>query len=350
MKKQVKNKKPAKKVEEIINHFILVLDASGSMSTLTSTVVRETNKQIDSFKKLAKDTGQETRLSLYKFESDKGTVNLCFDRDINSIEPLCNFTIGDMTPLWDAIGEVYKDICRIPTNYGNHAFVLNILTDGANNQSYTHDPFSIKALINQAPENWTFAAMVPNAHGRSTMLSAGFEPGNILIWETTEKGYTEAFRSFDSGTQSYTTRRAMGAVKTSNLFQTNATNVTPTDVRKASSILKPGTYSTLTVPNFVAAKTWISDFISKSVLGKYRLGKSYYQLVKPEKIQPQKEIILRNKQTKECFYGPYVRQLINLPDYELKVSPGDHGIWDIFVQSTAINRYVVGGTDIITLP
>jgi hypothetical protein len=81
----------------------------------------------------------------------------------------------------------------------------------------------------------------------------------------------------------------------------------------------------------------------------YELGKAYYQLTKSEKIQPQKHICVMEKKTKKVYAGSYARDLLGLPATEVKVSPQTNPEFDVFVQSTSINRKLVPGTRLLVM-
>lgn len=336
--------------QQLTNHFIFVLDASGSMKHLESTVVKVTDEQVKELKKTSKKLGQESRISIYTFDYHNNIKNIVFDMDVERFETSSGFfkTNGGQTALLDSIGKAYSDAKSISQMYSDHAFLMNILTDGIENDSRKENSTSIKALLNNLPPNWTVGILVPSQTAKFQLSNLGFPKDNIQVWETTERGYEEGGQIVTQALSNYMVGRSTGIRGSSNLFQTKAANLTPTDVRKASQVLGKDLYQTLIVTNIITPKTWISDFVTNQ-LGSYKLGKAFYQLTKPEKIQPQKSILLRNKKTKEVFHGLYTRQLINLPDYEVKVSPGDHGDWDIFVQSTSINRHIVPNTDLIIL-
>lgn len=227
-------------------------------------------------------------------------------------------------------------------------FLICVITDGEENTSKS-SPLELVNRIKDLPDNYTLSILVPNSQGKYYAKNLGFEEGNISIWNAdSERGYEELGRVTTQAVNSYMTMRSTGATKSNNLFKVDASKVTQTDVRKAATVLQPTEFSLLWVPNILAPKTMISTFVESNRIP-YRLGKSYYELTKTEKIQPQKEIILKDIKTGTYYHGKYVRQLLNLPDYEVKVAPGDFGQWQIFVQSTAINRHLVPNTTLLVM-
>jgi hypothetical protein len=78
----------------------------------------------------------------------------------------------------------------------------------------------------------------------------------------------------------------------------------------------------------------------------FRTGKGFYQFVKPELIQKDKEIILRKKSDGTFYEGTKARVLLGLVDYDpsKKKKCTDFPEYDVFIQSTSYNRKLNGGT------
>ena len=100
----------------------------------------------------------------------------------------------------------------------------------------------------------------------------------------------------------------------------------------------------------VHQKEQIAPFIERMTNRSYRLGEAFYQLTKPEKIQPQKSIALYQRKGHKVYVGKDARYLLGLPDYEVKVSPTVHPDYDIYVQSTSVNRNLMPSTSVLLLP
>lgn len=81
----------------------------------------------------------------------------------------------------------------------------------------------------------------------------------------------------------------------------------------------------------------------------FATGKGFYQLVKTEKIQANKEVILFDLKTGEMFTGAKVREMIGLPygssgNIKKTVVPDN---FLIFVQSTSYNRVLDKNTEFL---
>ena len=69
-----------------------------------------------------------------------------------------------------------------------------------------------------------------------------------------------------------------------------------------------------------------------------------------DKVQDYKKVLIMEKGRSQVYGGDDARRLLDLPDHETKVRPGDHGGFRIFIQSTSVNRKVRSGTRIIYMP
>ena len=67
-------------------------------------------------------------------------------------------------------------------------------------------------------------------------------------------------------------------------------------------------------------------------------GAAFYQLTKTEKVQHYKRIVVREKATGKVFAGT-TRMMLGLPEgADLKIAPENHGDYEVYVQSTSVNR------------
>jgi hypothetical protein len=243
----------------------------------------------------------------------------------------------------DATLQVISDLEETPEKYGEHGFLLYVLTDGAENASIAKGSDLAKRL-GSLPDNWTVAAFVPNAIGMSEAKRFGFPAGNVQIWDTSETGVEEVGEVVRKTTDTYMRGRASGVRGYKNLFSPDVSNLSKTSVHKLSK-LGPGQFRLLKVED----RDQISSFVERKLKRPYRLGEAFYQLMKREEIQPQKEVALYERRTHSVYKGKDARVLLGLPDYSVKVAPASHPDYDIFVQSTSTNRNLIPGTSLLVV-
>ncbi len=329
--------------QNYINHIALVIDASSSMYQLSAEVVKVADNQIKYLAQRSKELDQETRITVYVF-ADKTTC-LVYDKDVLRMPSLAGLfkAIGN-TALIDASVKAIEDLSKTPELYGDHAFLVYVLTDGEENVSRTK-PTDLAARITRLADNWTVAVFVPNQNGKFEAKKFGFPADNIAIWDTTKKGFSEAGEQIRVATDAFMVARATGVRGSKNLFNMDVSHIDKTTVEKSLTRLHPGQYRVADV----AEKGRIDQFVENFTKRAYKMGEAYYQLSKPEKVQPGKQVALFDVKSKAVYTGAQARQLLGLPDHEVKVSPASHPDFWIFVQSGSVNRNLVPGTKLLIL-
>lgn len=334
------------KIENIINHIVLVLDASLSMSPVSTQLVKVADNQIEYLAQRSKELDQETRVTVYTFNTHEGLrqprINcLIYDKDVLRVPSISGLYRPDgMTPLIDATVLALDDLAMTPEKYGEHSFLVYVLTDGQENASRNR-PTVLAQKIATLPDHWTVATFVPNQIAVHEAKRFGFPAANIAIWDaTTAAGVQEAGERIRRTTEDFMTGRSRGVRGSKNLFALNDVSVGQIDASLAP--LRPGQYQFYDVP----AKGRIDEFVSSATGRVYRLGSAYYQLSKRETIQPQKKIAIATRGG-AVYTGSVARQLLGLPDEHVKVDPNHNPDYEIFVQSTSVNRKLMPNTRLL---
>lgn len=80
----------------------------------------------------------------------------------------------------------------------------------------------------------------------------------------------------------------------------------------------------------------------------FKKGRGFYEFIKPVEVQPYKEIILQHKATGDMYTGDKARELAGIPigGKNVTVKPTAELLRDYtcFIQSTSVNRKLIGGT------
>lgn len=334
-----------------INHVALVIDQSSSMlySGLTQTVIKVADELIQHLAKKSTEMNQETRVTVYVFNNYVECV--IFDMDVLRLPSLREYYHpSGSTALVDATVLSIEDLRKTMVKYGDHAFLTYVLTDGEENQSSNINLNKITALLTGLAENETMACLVPNEAGVQAARRFGFPEGNIAVWETSKAGLEKAATTITRSVDSYMTGRATGVRKSSTLFTTDISNVNTKSVNsKNMTALKKGVdYDELKVLKKHDGMQ-IRDFVEAETGESYQIGKGFYQLMKRETIQPSKAIAIQNKHSGRVYAGDEARQLLGLGDLEVRVTPADNDEYRIYVQSTSVNRKLVGETRLLLM-
>ncbi len=332
-------------IQSFINHVVFVLDQSTSMRNHAAEVIRVFDAQIAHLARRSKELDQETRVSVYTFAD---TVNcLIYDKDVLRLPSLSShYQPHGNTALIDGTLKAIEDLEKTATLYGDHAFLCYTLTDGEENKSRT-PAAQLMSKIRALPENWTLAVFVPNASGVHEAKKLGFSAGNVSVWNADSKeGVSESGAVMQRSTDTFMRARSTGVRGTKNLFDLDVSKVSTAAVRNNLTELSPRDYSVFPVSRKVAIKDFVESWIKPEP---YRIGSAYYPLTKPESVQYHKQICIQSKQTGKVYGGSAARQMLGLPDHEVKVTPASHPDWNVFVQSTSLNRNLVPGTNLLVM-
>ena len=330
------------------NKVLFLLDSSGSMSSLRRAAVDAFNRVLEAIKEGSKAAGQETTVGFYTFgETSNPVSRKFFDAPIDSLKPLSYdaYRAEGNTPMFDCVGKAIEDALALDTDEDT-SFIVNVITDGAENASRNFNAASIKKLITkvQNTDKWTVTFLVPRGEGRGLVQGFGIPEGNVEEWDTTSAGATRAAAQISQGYASYFTARSAGKRSVKGFFTTDLSKLTAKEVKAALTDLS-GQVQTLKVTKEADIKSFVED---QGLT--YLKGRAFYQLSKDEKVQSHKEILLQEKGKKAVYGGQEARDLLGLPKYDdVKVRPGNHANWDIFVQSTSVNRKLVRGTTLLYL-
>lgn len=343
------------KIENIINHIVLVLDASTSMTHLSSELIKVADNQIAHLASRSQELDQETRITVYAFASEgigwrtPKIDCLIYDKDVLRVPSISQvYKAHGNTPLIDATLVALDDLATTPEKYGDHSFLVYVLTDGQENIS-RHGSEHLRRKIADLPDHWTIAAFVPDQYGVHEAKRHGFPAQNIAVWDATSvRGLEEAGLRIRETTETFMSARAH-AKKTGTTFRGTRSLFTLKDpsltqIDRNLAPLNDRKYHLF--PVHEAGR--IDDFVVRHTGRAYKVGSAYYQLSKREEIQPQKQIAIRSKGG-EVYVGAEARQLLGLPDHHVKVSPTHNPDYDIFVQSTSINRKLMPDTDLLLI-
>lgn len=328
--------------QNYVNHIALVLDASGSMAKHKQALIKVADEQIAYLAKRSQELNQETRVTVYTFNSTPKCV--IYDKDVLRLPSIASFyNPSGQTALINATLLSQEDLALTPEKYGDHAFLTFVLTDGEDNASTT-TPIMLQRMLQSQPDHWTVAVLVPNMRGKHEAKSFGFPADNIAIWDTTStEGVVEAGETIRQATNSFMQARATGVRGTRTMFSTGTDAVNKKTIAAAGMApLGPDQYVLVPVPR----DSVIRDFVETTGRA-YQVGKAFYQLSKSETIQANKNLAVLENKTHKVFLGRQARDLVGLPDMNVRVRPGYNKDYTIFVQSTSVNRKLLAGTKLL---
>jgi hypothetical protein len=345
-KAPAKKKATTAKTKIPVNHIAIVVDRSGSMSSIMKDVVKVFNDQLAAIKQNAKKDDQETFVSFYTFHSNVDKP-IYAHRQAQAVKPLTKIQTRGTTALLDAVGTAMVDLGKAKgAKEAHHSFLVITLTDGHENASRKYvDKLPKMIKESQATGRWSLAFLCPKS-GVRALKKFGIPAGNITDWATTAKGAKEAGERMRAGLSGFFDARRGGKQSVSGFFKADLAKVSVKDVSD-SLVDVSDQFERWDVANDGAN---IRDFVNGKLgsKGTYKTGNGYYELTKSELVQAKKEIAIRDNKSGAIYTGMAARSMLGFPDgASFKVKPGEMGNFSVFIMSTSNNRVLMKGTQLL---
>lgn len=333
------------------NYIGFSRDHSGSMASLAKAATKDYNDNITAVRDAAIHHYLDTIVSVVECGRLYKPVNrVAVNSSVTFLKPLeaKDYATEGGTPLFDSVGELIEIFEQVPDYHeADNSYLIMAVTDGAENASQKWRGARLAAKIKelQATDRWTFVFRVPK--GRSHQLEAmGIPAGNIMEWDQTQRGMEQATQQTTQAFQRYYSARASGQ-RSTGAFYADLSQVSTKQVKQTMTDISRDV--TIWPVSERDDKEWIQHFVERRLRGEgYLKGAGFYQLSKSETIQDHKRVMIRDKKTGAVYEGYAARQMLGLPDTgSVRLRPGDHGGFDLFIQSTSYNRHLVAGTSVV---
>jgi hypothetical protein len=334
--------------KKLTNHVAILVDTSGSMDNCWTGAREAVLSNIRTLKERARESGQRTTLSLYSFGLIGGAK--CHFRCL-PVETI-NGIPGELapygrTPLLDCLGIAISDLSALSNAKDlDTSFLMMMVTDGGENSSHMFTSAGVQTMMRemQATDRWTFSFLLPSQSALRNFVSGYAVPeGNCKVWTATDAGARIAAIETNAGIADFYSSRKLGMRSVQHFYTTtDLSKVKAADVKKLDDL------SDRFKLHNVKAETNVKAFCEEKTKRQYVIGQGYYLLMKREKIQPQKQVLLMEKGKLAVWGGTQARALLGLPAGEhATVTPGNHANYDIFVQSASVNRILPRGTKVL---
>jgi hypothetical protein len=340
----------------IINHFVLLVDESLSMRHLRDTTIRVFDGFIARLAARSRENGQETRVTVYFFNSHGTERCVIYDMDVLRVPSLAGmYDPQGNTALLRTFLLAVKDLRLIPQQYGDHSFAVFGFTDGDENDSHRprHSYAAAAAIVSEvrqiiaaAPENETYGLFVPDQLGVAKAKQFGFPAANVSVWDaTSDRGMEDAVEFLGDVADAFMEGRTRGvrgysASSGGGLFKMK--DFSAAEVQAALAPMAPGEYVVLNVTREQPIKAMV-----EAAAGAYQRGGAYYEFMKTENIQSDKEFVV--EMGGRFYSGPAARSVLGLPSERVRVKPDHKAGCTIFVQSKSVNRKLIPGTRLLLL-
>lgn len=329
------------KPPEIQNYIVVLNDRSGSMVLLQDTVTKETTKKIEEIFDKAEESGIKTFVKVIDF-SFKRSPTAWFDRKFTLTPVIENQGTNLNWALHETLGELQKT--PIPKNVDG-AFLVLVMTDGQDwpDEAGRNYGSKLACKLAEIPANFTVAIMGPGTI-REWANSVGIPEGNVIVWDgKTETSYQQTMSAQSVGLSNYYQTRSTGGSSTQSFYEVQPDKILDSELTK----LKKLGSKEYAIISSAEPKIELRTLFTKSGFS-FKTGVGYYELLKPEKIQENKDILVMDE--KGNVYGngangADVRRFLGLPSTGTILVHPKKGKYTIFVQSNSNNRKIISWVD-----
>jgi len=175
-----------------MNHLHVVMDESGSMQSMSTTIYAGARELVD-------DVAENGTVCITRFNSNvfTGTDESPTHAKEHMVPRECNGS----TALYDAICSAINQTLTNHPDAGN--LTIAIVTDGVENSS-SKTLGEVRSFISQAhAKNWRVVFLGSNQDAVMTAQTMGIRPGRAMTYGNNESGARSAFRSLGEAQRRY---------------------------------------------------------------------------------------------------------------------------------------------------
>lgn len=175
-------------------HNLIILDESGSMSSISQPIIRGFNELVQTIKGIEKQfPEQEHFITLVSFNG-LGTKILHFIDPASQLGEIDNerYQPDSNTPLFDATGFACNKLKQVLAGRKDYNVLVTILTDGEENASKEYTGAAIKSLVEElSNSNWTFTYIGTDHDVEKFACSVSIT--NTMVFDRDEAGMNDMF-------------------------------------------------------------------------------------------------------------------------------------------------------------
>jgi len=140
-------------------HNLILLDESGSMTSIKNTIIQGFNEIVQTVKGIALQYPEQEHLITFVTFNGLGMKTLHFCEPVEKLKEIDDekYQPDAMTPLYDAMGFSFAKLRKELEGKSEYNVLVTILTDGEENSSKEFSGATIKQLVEElSQKNWTF--------------------------------------------------------------------------------------------------------------------------------------------------------------------------------------------------
>lgn len=192
-------------------HNLIILDESGSMESIKSSIISGFNELVQSIKGIQEQfPEQEHFISMVSFNSS-GNKMMHFNDPVSKLNFIdaSNYKPNACTPLYDAMGFSLSKLKQYLENKMEYNVLVTILTDGEENASKEFTGIAIKNLIDELSlGNWTFTYV--GADHDVEKMAKSLSIKNTMTFDKNKGDIQRMFKEDRSGRVAYSRKIGEG--------------------------------------------------------------------------------------------------------------------------------------------
>lgn len=205
-------------------HIAIVLDASGSMSSIKQQAIELFNDQVNTVKK---NPDPKTTITFTTFGYHSLANVEKFGVELDKLDKLTNenYTPDGMTPMYDGIGMTIDKIEReLVDENDDYAVLVIIVTDGMENASkdYTGQQVAERIKRLQGGGRWTFTFLGANIDVEKMGQALNLHAKNIMSYESYPIGTRVGAAATSRGTEKFMALRKSGATECMDFYDNDS--------------------------------------------------------------------------------------------------------------------------------
>ena len=175
-------------------HNLIILDESGSMSSIKPLIISGFNELVQSIKGIEEQFPEQEHLITMVSFNDMNNKILHFIDPVSRLDVINDRTYNpsSSTPLFDATGFSVSKLKQYLEGKVNYSVLVTILTDGEENASKDYTGIAIKNLVDELKQqNWTFTYI--GADHDIEKMAASMNIHNTMAFDKCDKDIKRMF-------------------------------------------------------------------------------------------------------------------------------------------------------------
>jgi len=223
-------------------HNLIILDESGSMSPIKTTIIQGFNELVQTIQGIEKQYPEQEHFISFVSFNGLGQKLLHFIEPASELKQIDDnsYKPAAFTPLFDAMGFSLNKLKHSLEGQSDYNVLVTILTDGEENASREFSSNTIKKLVEELKQqNWTFT-YIGTDHDVEKIASS-LSINNTMVFDKNEEDIKNMFIMEQRARANYSEKIRLKEDTSSDYFEEkveNNTNKTTTDTDNSNNLPK----------------------------------------------------------------------------------------------------------------